>query len=59
VLGNVEQVINDALNRSVLLKRMVDEGRIEVVGGYYELISGRVMFSQPISSDRTAPQETR
>jgi carbonic anhydrase len=56
VLGNVEQVINDALNRSSLVKRLVDEGRLDVVGGYYELITGRVMFSEPISSDRRAPQ---
>jgi hypothetical protein len=47
VLANVEQVINDAMAKSPLLQRLVDEGRLGVVGAYYELVSGRVMFSEP------------
>jgi carbonic anhydrase len=58
VLANVEQVINDALNRSALLKRLVDENRLDVIGGYYELVSGRVMFSEPVSSPRAVSQES-
>lgn len=54
VLANVEQVINDAMSRSTLLQRLVDEGRLNVVGAYYELVSGRVMFSEPVTA-RTAP----
>ena len=50
VLANVEQVINDAIGRSPLLRRMVEAGDLTVVGAYYELVSGRVMFSEPVSS---------
>jgi carbonic anhydrase len=49
VLGNVEQVINDAMVKSPLVRRMVDAGDLEVVGAYYELVSGRVVFSDPVS----------
>ena len=49
VLGNVEQVINDTLVKSPLVRRMVDAGDLEVVGAYYELISGRVVFSDPVA----------
>jgi carbonic anhydrase len=59
VLANVEQVINDAMAKSTLLQRLVDEGRLNVVGAYYELVSGRVMFSDPVTA-RTAPaRETK
>jgi len=54
VLANVEQVINDALTKSSLLQRLVDEGRLGVVGAYYELVSGRVIFSEPVTA-RTLP----
>jgi carbonic anhydrase len=54
ILANVEQVINDTLARSPVLRRMVDEGRLEVVGAYYELVSGRVMFSEPVSPGAAA-----
>lgn len=50
VLANVEQVINDAMSGSVLLRRLVDEGRLSVVGAYYEMVSGRVMFSAPVTT---------
>ena len=59
VLANVEQVINDAMSRSSMLKRMVDERRIDVIGGYYELVTGRVMFSEPVSSERGTSQDVR
>ncbi len=49
VLGNVEQVINDTMGKSPLVRRMVDAGDLEVVGAYYELVSGRVIFSDPVS----------
>jgi carbonic anhydrase len=49
ILGNVEQVINDTLVKSPLVRRMVDAGDLEVVGAYYELVSGRVIFSDPVS----------
>ena len=48
VLDNVEQVVNDTLTKSPLIRRLVDGGELEVVGAYYELISGRVIFSEPV-----------
>jgi len=50
ILGNVEQVINDALTGSEILRLAVQSGSLRVVGGYYELSSGRVLFSEPITS---------
>jgi carbonic anhydrase len=50
ILGNVEQVINDMLSGSEILRHAVQSGQLQVVGGYYELASGRVLFSEPISS---------
>jgi carbonic anhydrase len=49
VLANVEQVINDAMARSSLLQHLVDEGKLGVVGAYYELVSGRAVFSEPVA----------
>jgi carbonic anhydrase len=48
ILANVEQVINDMMAGSQKLRRSVDEGMLQVVGAYYELGSGRVMFSEPV-----------
>jgi carbonic anhydrase len=57
ILANVEQVINDAMGGSPLLQRLVDTGDLGVIGAYYELVSGRVMFSEMVraeSSPRSA-----
>ena len=59
VLANVEQVINDAMAKSTLLQRLVDEGRLGVVGAYYELVSGRVIFSEPVTAEQAAPGNAR
>jgi carbonic anhydrase len=56
VLANVEQVINDAMGKSSLLQRLVDDGRLSVVGGYYELVSGRVIFSAPVTTETASPK---
>jgi len=52
ILANVEEVINDAMEGSPLLQRMVDAGQLGVVGGYYELVSGRVLFSEMVAAAR-------
>jgi carbonic anhydrase len=52
ILANVEQVINETLSKSPVLRRTVDSGRLQVVGAYYELVSGRVTFSEPIGVGR-------
>jgi carbonic anhydrase len=59
ILANVEQVVNDALAGSALLQRMVDTGQLGVVGAYYELVSGRVMFSEMVRSESPAPGSER
>lgn len=45
ILENVEETINRLLDDSAILKHMTEEGRIGIVGAYYELASGRVHFS--------------
>ena len=55
VLANVEEVINDAMAKSPVLRKLVAAGTLEVVGGYYELVSGRVMFSDPVPPPPAAP----
>ena len=57
ILANVEQVINDTLTGSSILRRMVDTSKLQVVGGYYELASGRVMFSEPATSSPGGVQQ--
>lgn len=48
VLANVEQVINDLLGASTLLRTAVQSGRLQIVGAYYESGTGRVVFSDPV-----------
>lgn len=50
VMANVEQVVNDALAKSAILKHMVQGGELTIVGAFYEIESGRVAFSQPIGA---------
>lgn len=50
ILANVEQVINDALAGSAILRHLVAGGKLQVVGGYYELSTGRVLFSKPVTA---------
>jgi carbonic anhydrase len=53
ILANVEQVINDALAGSEILRHAVNEGGLQVVGAYYELGSGQVTFSEPVAAAAT------
>lgn len=48
ILRNVEETLNDMVDGSPILKKMLEEGEIGVVGAYYELGSGRVHFSEPV-----------
>ncbi len=54
VLANVEQVINDVMVGSQLVRRAVEKGSLQIVGAYYELANGRVTFSEPIGKDAKA-----
>jgi carbonic anhydrase len=50
ILANVEQVVNDVLTDSAILRHLVSGGKLQVVGGFYELATGRVRFSEPITT---------
>jgi carbonic anhydrase len=50
ILANVEQVVNDILGKSAIVKHLVGEGQLQLVGAYYEFTSGRVRFSDPITT---------
>lgn len=54
ILANIEQATNDVLAGSELLRQAVSGGRLQVVGAYYELASGRVIFSEPVTATATA-----
>jgi carbonic anhydrase len=57
ILANVEQAINDVMASSQILRHIVERGELQIVGAYYELGSGRVMFSEPVTtSAATAPK---
>jgi carbonic anhydrase len=49
VLANVEEVVNGLIAKSAIIKHMVADKKIDVVGAYYELGSGRVYFSESIA----------
>jgi carbonic anhydrase len=51
ILANVAQAINDIMAKSPALRHEVNEGTLQVVGAYYELASGRVMFSEPVPAN--------
>jgi carbonic anhydrase len=48
ILANVEQVVNDILVRSAVVKHLAGAGDLQVVGAYYESSTGRVRFSDPV-----------
>lgn len=54
VLANVEQVVNDLLEKSRIIREAVDQGHAQIVGAYYELATGRVRFSEPIGKPAPA-----
>ena len=54
ILANVEQVINDAITNSAILRHAVEAGSLQIVGAYYELSSGKVIFSEPASTTTAA-----
>jgi carbonic anhydrase len=48
ILANVEQEVNDILIRSAIVKHLVGEGQLQVLGAYYEFSTGLVRFSEPV-----------
>ncbi len=53
ILANVEQVINDAMAGSLILRQAAATGRLQVVGAYHDLGSGAVVFSEPVGAAAT------
>lgn len=58
IMENVEETINNLLGESAILKHMAEEKRIGLVGGYYELASGRVLFSALVDVPVTTSPST-
>jgi carbonic anhydrase len=54
ILANVEQVINDVFAKSEIIKHMAGAGELQVVGAFYELSTGKVRFSEPVTAPKTA-----
>jgi carbonic anhydrase len=48
ILANVEETINQLLDTSAIIKRLAETQKLTLVGGYYELATGRVHFSEPV-----------
>jgi carbonic anhydrase len=57
ILANVEQVINDMLGKSEILRHAMESGSMQVVGAYYEF-TGRVTFSEPVTGARATSHTT-
>ncbi len=53
ILANVEQVINDAMAGSLILRQAAAAGRLQVVGAYHDLGTGAVVFSEPVGATAT------
>jgi carbonic anhydrase len=52
VLANIEEVVNDILTSSAIVKHRVGNGTLQIVGAFYDLDTGRVRFSKPVSPDQ-------
>jgi carbonic anhydrase len=57
ILANVEQVINDMLGMSEIIRHAMESGSVQVVGAYYEF-TGRVTFSEPVMGARATSHTT-
>ena len=49
ILENVEETLNDLIADSAILRELGGKGHVTFVGAYYELGSGKVYFSEPVS----------
>jgi carbonic anhydrase len=59
ILANVAQIVNDLQVQSPLLRGLVERGKLQIVGAFYELSTGRVTFSHTIAGRTVPPQTTR
>ena len=58
VLANVELIVSDLQVQSPILHTLVERGKLQIVGAFYELSTGRVSFSTVVAG-RTVPMQTR
>ncbi len=58
VLANVELIVSDLQVQSPILHTLVQRGRLQIVGAFYELSTGRVSFSNVVAG-RPGPAQTR
>jgi carbonic anhydrase len=59
ILSNVEEVMNALVSRSDIIRTEVASRNVQVIGGYYELASGRVHFSSPVDPREVATVSRR
>ena len=57
ILKNVEETLNDLVDKSTILRELGHAGTIGFVGAYYELASGRVFFSEPVTLAQTVADD--
>lgn len=50
ILENVEESINEVVEGSSILRHLFEEGKVGLVGAYYELATGRVHFSDAVAA---------
>jgi carbonic anhydrase len=55
ILENVEETLNDMISGSAILRELGAKGHVTFIGAYYELGSGKVYFSEPVSLLGSAP----
>lgn len=49
ILENVEETLNDMIAASPILRELGAKGQVSFVGAYYELGTGKVYFSEPVT----------
>lgn len=49
ILENVEETLNDMIAASAILRELSAKGHVSFVGAYYELGTGKVYFSEPVT----------
>jgi carbonic anhydrase len=57
IKANVDLVIDDMLRSSAILRTLVHDHKLQLVGAYYELASGKVLFSVTAHEVTTAQLE--
>jgi carbonic anhydrase len=57
ILANVEQVINDVLGGSAVLRAASAAGRLQIVGAYFDMSTGAVVFSEPVGATSPATHQ--